>query len=171
MIILKITIALAALTLTICLAGCSKETTAPSPSQEPAAATNPTVPAPSEQANSAEEKPTAQPITDKIKWDQVNDPLVNNAMKAQLQAAIDAMAAGDVDQFHQAIGRDMGTAFDYLLNNTMEFTSVLAAYKEYGRIVVPIQGHSKETKEESELSLSFYFVKDKGGEWKLGSID
>ncbi|WP_052723664.1 hypothetical protein [Paenibacillus wulumuqiensis] len=170
MIILKITIVLAALTLTICLAGCSKETAAPSP-QEPAAATNPTAPAPSEQASSAEEEPTAKPITDKINWDQVNDPLVNDAMKAQLQAAIDAMAAGDVDQFLQAIGRDMGTAFDYLLNNKMEFTTVLAAYKESGRIVVPIQGHLKKTKEESELFLSFYFVKDKGGEWKLGSID
>jgi len=170
-IIHKITLTLAAFTLTAgLLSACNQETAVPA--TPPPAPAN--TPASSEQDSVAAEQTAATaPSTDEMDWNQIKDPLIDKAMKAKLKAAIDAIVAKDVDQFHEAIGQDLGTAHDYLLNNTMKFTHLDTAHEEGGRILVPAAGEMQlpGDQEVNESSYTFYFEKDQQGDWQIVSID
>lgn len=172
----KITLTFAILTLTACLAGCGNDTAATQSSQAPATNTAPTTSSSSEPSSSSEkpaETANSAPSTDAIKWDEVKDPLIDETMKTKLKAAVDAIVAKDVDQFHQAIGKELGTAHDYLLDNSMQFKSVEAAHKEKDHVLVPVSGQMMvpDAAEATEGIYTFYFEKDKQGEWNIVSID
>lgn len=169
----KIALVFASLMLTVCLAGCTEETTTPHSSQTPAVTSKPTTPDLPEQNSSEKQAVQAKPNTDNIDWDDFNDPLVNKDMTAQIKASVAAIVSRDVDQLHQAIGKDLGSGYDYLLEHNVRFTRVSPAYRESGRIVVPVEGKrtDNDTGEVSEASYVFYFVKGPNGAWTLGSID
>ena len=173
LIIHKIGLVFASLMLMVCLAGCTRETTAPHSSQTPAVTAKPTTPDLPEQNSSEKQVVQAEPNIDNIDWDDFNDPLVSKAMTGQIKASVAAIVNRNVEQLHQAIGKDLGNGYDYLLEHNVQFTKVSPAYRESGRIVVPVEGKrtDNDTGEVSEASYVFYFVKGQNGVWTLGSID
>lgn len=171
----KITLTFAILIVTVCLAGCGKDTATPQSSQSPATNTVPSESSytPSSSLENPTETAQMTPSTDSIKWEDIKDPLINEAIKTKLKAAVDAIVSKDVDQFHQAIGEDLGTAHDYLLDNSMQFTSIEVAHKEKDRVLVPVSGEMRvpEAAEATEGIYTFYFEKGTQGEWNIVTID
>lgn len=76
-------------------------------------------------------------------------------------------------KFHKAIGENLGTVHDYLINNTMNFTSIDPAHQEGGKVLVPVHGQLQAAgdTETKEASYTFYFEKNLEEEWKLATID
>lgn len=108
--------------------------------------------------------------SDNVKWDEIKDPLVDDAMKEKLKASVDAIVAKDVDAFHKTLGPGVGTEHDYLLDNAVNFTDVDKAYEENGRTLVQVRG-KEQGNNEKEMGYTFYFEKDKSGEWQIITID
>lgn len=107
-----------------------------------------------------------------INWDEVKDPLIDEAIKSKLKASVDAIVIKDVEAFHKTLGPNVGTAHDYLLDNTVEFTDVGKAHEEDGRVLVPVQGENQGNSGNApEMGYTFYFEKDQAGEWQIVSID
>ncbi|QSF46211.1 hypothetical protein [Paenibacillus tianjinensis] len=148
--------------------------------QEP---TDPNTPATTSSSNTAETNSAGSETTtgtennsgpissNNIKWEEIKDPLIDEAMKAKLKASIDAIVKKDVDAFHQTLGPTVGTAHDYLLDNPVKITDVGEAHEEDGRVLVPIIGENQGNGNVSEMAYTFYFEKDKSGEWQIISID
>ncbi len=120
-----------------------------------------------------EQVPDHESSSDNINWNNVHDPLINADMKAKLQAAVHAIADKNVQQFHTAIGDHAGTAYDYLLNNKMDFTEVDTAYREGKRILVPVSGQLKVAGDTAakKAAYTFYFEKTAAGDWRIITID
>jgi hypothetical protein len=106
-----------------------------------------------------------------IKWDKIKDPLIDEAMKDKLKASVDAIINKQVVTFHKTLGPNVGTAHDYLLNNSVKFTDVSEVHEEDGRILVLIKGENQSNDGTSEMGYTFYFEKDKNGDWQIVSID
>ncbi|WP_310832528.1 hypothetical protein [Paenibacillus pedocola] len=110
--------------------------------------------------------------SNKIKWDKIKDPLIDETMKDKLKASVDAIVNKQVVTFHKTLGPNVGTVHDYLLNNPVKFTDVGEAHEEDGRILVLIKGESQSNDgNPSEMGYTFYFEKDKSGVWQIVSID
>ncbi|CAH1223597.1 hypothetical protein PAECIP111892_05333 [Paenibacillus auburnensis] len=110
--------------------------------------------------------------SDNINWDEVKDPLIDEAMKSKLKASVDAIVIKDVEAFHKTLGPNVGTAHDYLLDNSVEFTDVGEAHEEDGRDLVPVQGENRgNSGNTSNMGYTFYFEKDNASEWQIVSID
>nr|WP_145160268.1 hypothetical protein [Paenibacillus terrae] len=85
---------------------------------------------------------------------------------------MDAIVARDVDAFHKSLGPNVGTGHDYLLDNPVQFTDIEEVHEEGGRILVLVMGVMQIGGEDpSKMGYTFYFEKDKSGEWQIGSID
>ncbi|MDQ0495627.1 MULTISPECIES: hypothetical protein [Paenibacillus] len=149
------------------LAGCGKQETT-------GASTNETVPTTSE---SVVKEGTAQSAAlqslDEIKWNEVKDPLIEDAMITKLKAAIAAFVSKDLDQFHTALGPNVGTGHDYLLDHPVKFTGIAEAVKENDRILIPVVGErlNKQEGYTPDIRYTFYFAKGKDGAWQIVSID
>ncbi|OKP78457.1 hypothetical protein A3842_14485 [Paenibacillus sp. P3E] len=115
---------------------------------------------------------STQSSSNNVKWDEINDPLVNKAMKDKLKASVDAIVQKDVDAFHKTLSPDIGSEHDYLLDNPVKFTALGKAVEENGRILVPVKGENQRTDSNgAEMTYTFYFEKDKSGEWQIVVID
>ncbi|WP_025688243.1 hypothetical protein [Paenibacillus zanthoxyli] len=170
----KLTLGIATLLLsTTFLAACGN--------QEPTNANNP---APTTSSNTTESNTSGTDSTtgtdnnstlsssNNIKWDEIKDPLIDEAMKDKLKASVDAIVNKDVVTFHKTLGPNVGTVHDYLLDNPVKFTDVGEAHEEDGRILVPVKGENQSSDgNTSEMGYTFYFEKDKSGEWQIVSID
>ncbi|MBB3128850.1 hypothetical protein FHS19_003525 [Paenibacillus rhizosphaerae] len=108
--------------------------------------------------------------SDNVKWDEIKDPLIDNAIKEKLKASVEAIVAKNVEAFHKTLGPDVGTEHDYLLDNPVNFTDVDKAYEENGRTLVQVGG-KKQGDDTKEMGYTFYFEKDKSGEWQIITID
>lgn len=163
---------LAMLTFTVSLlSACGNEPLVSQPSSMPKA-TSETAPATSDNSNDATKQSKAS-SSDEINWDKVNDPLIDDPMSNKLKKAIDAIVSKDIEQFHQSIDTGMGTAHDYLLDNTMTFTHIDTALKEGKRVLVPVHGQLTVAGDtaEKEAVYTFYFEKDPQDQWKIIMID
>jgi hypothetical protein len=148
-------------------AGCGKQETTDT-------STNGTIPTTSETVVKEEtDQPAALQNLDEIKWNDVKDPLIEDAMIATLKAAIAAFVSKDLDQFHAALGPDVGTGHDYLFDHPVKFTGIAEAMKENNRILIPIVGERLKNEEgySPDIRYTFYLEKDKDGAWKIVSID
>lgn len=145
---------------------------AKTPAQTPLTASTPTEPQMPVEASHAGQTGTGT-ITDNIKWEEVKDPLINDQMKDKLKGIIDAMVLQDINKFHAAIGENLGTAHDYLLDNSMNFTGIDPAFQERGRVRVPVNGQFQAAGDTGKraAAYTFYFEKNTEGEWKLAAID
>lgn len=110
---------------------------------------------------------------DEIKWNEINDPLIEESMVTKLQLVIAAFVANDPDQFHAALAPTSGTPYDYLLEQPVVFTGVDKAIKENDRILVPVLS-TRLTENEGvspDALYTFYFEKTKDGNWEIVAID
>lgn len=139
---------------------------------------SPTTQAPSEAAaSSATASPTDSETShlstsaDEIEWDQVQDPLLNEAIKGKLRQAIDAMVAQDSKAFHRAISPEMGSGLDYLLDRPTVFTHIDDAHMERGRMLIPVHANLQIQQETTAYVYTFYLDKGSDGAWDIVSID
>ncbi|MDY8023737.1 hypothetical protein [Paenibacillus polymyxa] len=148
-------------------AGCGKQETTDTSTHE-------TVPTTSEPVvkEGTDQSAVLQSL-DEIKWNDVKDSLIEDAMITKLQAAIAAFVSKDLDQFHAALGPDVGTGHDYLFDHPIKFTGIAEAVKENNRILIPVVGERLNNKEgySPDIRYIFYFEKDKDGAWQIVSID
>jgi len=110
---------------------------------------------------------------DEIKWNDVKDPLIEDAMITKLKVAVAAFVSKDLGQFHAALGPDVGTGHDYLFDHPVKFTGIAEAVKENNRILIPVVGERLTNEEEysPDIRYTFYLEKDKDGAWQIVSID
>ncbi|WDM22749.1 hypothetical protein [Paenibacillus polymyxa] len=110
---------------------------------------------------------------DEIKWNDVKDPLIEDAMITKLKATIAAFVSKDLEQFHATLGPDVGTSHDYLFDHPVKFTGIAEAIKENNRILIPVVGErlNNEEGDSPDIRYTFYFEKDKDGAWQIVSID
>lgn len=144
------------------------------PSSQPDTGTYETASSDSESVPATDEQiPDRANSSDNINWSNVQDPLINTDIKTKLQAAVHAIADKNVQQFHTAMGDHAGTTYDYLLNNTMDFTEVDTAYREGDRILVPVSGQLKVAGDTAakKAAYTFYFEKTTAGDWRIITID
>ncbi|MBE0340976.1 hypothetical protein E4V51_06830 [Paenibacillus sp. 28ISP30-2] len=148
-------------------AGCGKQETT-------GTSINETVPTTSESVvKEGPDQSAALQSLDEIKWNEVKDPLIEDAMITKLKSAIAAFVSKDLDQFHAALAPNVGTAHDYLFDHPVKFTGIAEAVKENDRILVPVIGErlNKEEGYSPDIRYTFYFEKNKDGVWKIVSID
>lgn len=147
--------------------GCGKQGTTSSSTNETVA------PAASESTEEESSQAVAQQSVDEIKWNEVKDPLIEEGMITKLQAAVAAFVANDLDQFHAALAPDVGTAYNYLLEQPVMFTGISKAIQENNRLWIPVVGKrlNKEEGSSPDVSYAFYFEKDKQGIWQIVAID
>ncbi len=158
------------------LSACTErfDTQKPTASSQPDTGTYEAASSDSESVPATEDQiPDHESSSDNINWSDVHDPLINADMKAKLQAAVHAIADKNVQQFHTAIGDHAGTAYDYLLNNKMDFTEVDTAHREGKRILVPASGQLKVAGDTAakKAAYTFYFEKTTAGDWRIITID
>ncbi|MEW4371891.1 hypothetical protein [Paenibacillus kandeliae] len=150
--------------------GCSHTDTQvsePSTTQAPSEASSSSAPASPTDSETSHRIPSA----DEIEWDQVQDPLLNNAIKDKLRQAIDAIVAQDSKAFHHAISPEMGSGLDDLLDRPTVFTHIDAAHMERGRVLVPVQATLQIEQETTAYVYTFYLEKGSDGVWDIVSID
>ncbi|MMZ52865.1 hypothetical protein D1872_146430 [compost metagenome] len=148
-------------------AGCGKQETTDT-------STNETVPTTSETVvKEGTDQPAALQSLDEIKWNDVKDPLIEDAMITKLKAVIAAFVSKDLEQFHAALGPDVGTGHDYLFDHPVKFTGIAGAIKENNRTLIPVVGERLNNEEgySPDIRYTFYFEKDKDGAWQIVSID
>lgn len=157
------------------LAACGNQGT--TTNQVPAASVSTTESTTPETDTTAETETTADtdnkswpPSSDNIKWDEIQDPLIDNTLKEKLKASVKAIVAKDVVAFHKTLGPDVGTVHDYLLDNPVTFTDVDRAHEENGRTLILVRGN-KLGEDAEEMGYTFYFEKDNNGEWQIVAID
>ena len=77
------------------------------------------------------------------------------------------------ENFDYVCSRKRHASNKLLLDNSMQFKSIDAAHKEKDRILVPVSGQMMVpgAAESTEGVYTFYFGKDKQGEWNIVSID
>ncbi len=158
------------------LSACTErsDTQKPTASSQPDTSTYEAASSDSESVPATDEQiPDRANISDNINWSNVHDPLINTDIKTKLQAAVHAIADKNVQQFHTAMGDHAGTTYDYLLNNTMDFTEVDTAYREGKRILVPVSGQLKVAGDTAakKAAYTFYFEKTTAGDWRIVTID
>ncbi|WP_237166193.1 hypothetical protein [Paenibacillus polymyxa] len=148
-------------------AGCGKQETTDT-------STNETVPTTSETVvkEGIDQSADLQSL-DEIKWNDVKDPLIEDAMITKLKVAVAAFVSKDLDQFHAVLGADVGTGHDYLFDHPVKFTGIGEAVKENNRILIPVVGERLNNEEgySPDIRYIFYFEKDKDGAWQIVSID
>lgn len=171
----NITLRIATLVLSAaCLSACSHHGATNAENKTPAAydeTTASTTPSSATATTETKSKPEF-PNVDKIRWDEVKNPLIDDAMKEKLRASVDAIVARDVDAFHKSLGPNVGTEHDYLLDNPVQFTHVDETHEEGGRILVLVMGEMRIAEDSPrEMGYTFYFEKDSGGEWQIVTID
>lgn len=108
--------------------------------------------------------------SDNVKWSDIKDPLIDDAIKEKLKASVEAIVAKDVQAFHKTLSPNIGTEHDYLLDNPVNFTDVDKAHEEGGRTLVQVRG-KEQGDGAKEMGYTFYFEKDQSGEWQIITID
>ncbi|WP_458120853.1 hypothetical protein [Paenibacillus sp. Z6-24] len=116
----------------------------------------------------------------KINFDlsKIEDPLLNDEIKTSLQNLMDGVVQQDTDLYASAFPSpsDSDYAIEQKLfgiqsEDSITFTGIGKVTEQSGRIEMPLKYTIAIGGSDKPTDKMLYFVTDKNGTWKLGSID